>query len=376
MKLAYDYGKEDHIRALGALRARASRDSLLIRAFAKAAAGCAVYLSTATLLGALGRNDSLSYLSGVLVFLVLLMLDNPRLLPALRFERDLKAGRLPRCAVGRREMDVGDRLLVIRRGESEQALRYRHVSGMTSFPEGLLIYLADGTAEFLPARVIRAAGAEACIQEGIRLRVVQDKQPGADPAPLPEPGGEGGAQYRFDQAEYLKVNALHERHTRLPRLKEAKALVWALILLWIALGSACGLAGLIAGRPAPFAFMGALWALGLLSTALGAVILYRPARLINWVMKKKLALHQAPAYFFEQHSLWWDGRGLTHVNGDASLSLAWPCLSRALSDGERLLFYQHRTLVCFIPLAALEAPKRESLLAAVRAGIPLRTLKA
>lgn len=355
MKFAYQYKKDDYLKALSLLSANRQRDTFLLRIFWKFAVGCAVYLATAAMRGALSVNDSVSYLAGILAFLVLLLLDSPRLLPALTFNKDLASGKIPEGVIGWHEIDAADNLITFRNPSLEHRMRYSHLVGMTAFSDGALFYLQDGSVEYLPARsVADGNGFQSALQE-LRQHIISGKKSPGDALPLPpfETGDVNLAQYSVSREEYLQVNALHEKFTRIFRMRNPKTLLWALVVLWIGAGSAKGILEMFRGAQPPMGIVYGYFALGLLALLLGAIVLYRPVWLVNRVLSMRLRMNQFPAGFFDQRTLQWSRDWIMQTYGKAGLKLAWPYFTDIVSDGCFMLFYQHEKLVLFIPLASV-----------------------
>ncbi|HSK68689.1 MAG TPA: hypothetical protein VLA21_05455 [Candidatus Limnocylindria bacterium] len=360
------------LQARSLLSARRHRDTLLARVFLRLAGGCAVYLSTAVMRGTLDVNDPVAYLSGIAAFLLLMLPDHPRLLPALSFKADLQAGRIPRGAVGAHEAEFLPDRLAFRSGHVDHAMRYSNVAGLTAYKEGLLFLLGDGAAEFVPASALKQGG-DASAPEALRARVVEGRDAPAALQPMPPYEGEGAlaSEYTFTLEEYLRVNALHERRTRQARLLQPAQLILAAVLLWTGAGSLYGVISLARGTATPYGFMPALCYAGVAAAVLGLVMLYRPVRLVNWVMRKKLAPGMAPEGFFGPHTLQAHPDWAARSSGVSAMKVAWPYFTHAVTDGKFLLLYQHLTLVLFVPLERVGAQAAALLMGGARRHLPV-----
>ncbi|MHC1787463.1 MAG: YcxB family protein [Christensenellales bacterium] len=363
MKISYTYNKEDYLRGLSLLYINRQRDTRMLRLFWKVAVGCAVYLSTAALRGMLSENDIVSYLAGVAVFLLLMLVDHPRLLPALLFDRRLAQGKIPQGVLGSHEVEATGDAIAFRSPGVEHRMRYGNLIRVSVFDDAALFYQGDGAAEYLPAHAFGSASAFQEAVNGLRQLIQNGKQSDSATQPLPPAEAPHGqhAQVRVTQDQYLAVNALHEKHTARARLRRPRTLLWTGLVLWIGAGSLKGLAGLLQGAAAPMGIVYAYYAAGILTLCLGALLLWRPIRLVNWVLRKKLQMQQYPFGFFDRRALHWTGDWIALEYGVTGMKLAWSYFTHIVSDGRFYLFYQGETLVFFTPLKDDEGAALEGL---------------
>ncbi len=354
MKVSYQYGKSDYIRALTLLAGNRQRDTMLLRLFWKFAVGCAVYLSTAALRDMLLVNDTVSYLAGAAVFFILLLADNPRVLPALLFDRRLASGKIPKGVIGSHEMEAADDMITFTSSGVEHMMRYGNLTRFIVHDDAILFYQQEGAAEYVPARAFGQSHEFKAAIQTLRQTIINGKK--ADNASLPLPAvrsqGQTDAQYTVSQEQYLQVNALHEGYIRKRRLRNPGTLLKALLIIWIGAGSVKGFASLLQGAQTPMAIVYVYYVLGILTLILGSLVLMRPIWLVNWALKKKLQMKQYPAGFFDSRSIHWTGDWIAYEYGMTGMKLAWSYFTDVLSDGRYLLFYQHDTLVFFAPLMA------------------------
>ena len=354
MKVSYQYQKGDYIRALTLLAGNRQRDTLLLRIFWKVAVGCAVYLSTAALRDRLLVNDTISYLAGLVVFLILLLAESPRVLPVLLFDRDLASGKIPKGVIGSHEMEAANDMITFRSSSVEHRMRYENLTRFFVHDDAILFYQQDGAAEYVPARAFGQTHEYKAAVQTLRQTIINGKKADDASQPLPpcQAQGQKDAQYTVSQAQYLQVNALHERHIRKRRMSSPGILMKALIVLWIGSGSVKGLAALIQGAQTPMAIVYVYYALGIMTLLIGALALIRPIWLVNWALKKRLQMNQYPAGFFDSRSLHWTGDWVAYEYGVTGMKFAWSYFTDILSDGRYLLYYQNDRLVFFVPLTA------------------------
>lgn len=353
MKVSYQYQKGDYIRALTLIAGNRQRDTLLLRIFWKVAVGCAVYLSTAALRDKLLVNDIVSYLAGAAVLLLLLLADSPRILPALLFKRHLASGKIPGGVIGSHDMDAADDMITFRSSSVAHGMRYGNLTRFIVHDDAVLFYQQDGAVEYVPSRAFGQSHEFKAAIQTLRQIIIKGKK--ADDASLPLPPcqaqGQGDAHYTVSQEQYLQVNALHEGYIRKRRMRDPGTLMKAMLVLWIGAGSVKGFIALLQGAQTPMAIVYAYYVLGIVTLFLGALALIRPIWLVNWALKKKLQMDQYPAGFFSGRSLHWTGDWIAYEYGMTGMKLAWSYFTDILSDGRYLLFYQHDTLVFFVPLA-------------------------
>ncbi len=306
--------------------------------------------------GTLDANDPVAYLSGILAFLLLMLPDHPRLLPALFFSRDLRARRIPRGVIGEHEAEFLSDRLAFRSAHVDHAVRYSNVAGLTAYKEGLLFLLGDGAAEFIPASALKQGG-NVTGPEALRARVVEGRSStsAAQPVQPFEDEDAISSEYTFTPQDYLRVNALHETHNRRFRLMQPAQLILAAVLLWTGAGSLYGVISLARGTAMPYVFMPVLCYSGVAAAILGLVMLYRPVWLVNWVMARKLRQGMVPEGFFGPHTLQVHPDWVARCSGVSGMKVAWPYFTHAVTDGMFLLLYQHLTLVLFVPLERTDA---------------------
>ncbi|MEL7602657.1 MAG: YcxB family protein [Bacillota bacterium] len=361
MKVSYQYRKEDYLSALMLQAANSRKDAWLLQLAGKIAVGCAVYLSTATLRGTLSVNDNIAYAAALIVIMGLLLLGSPRILPSLLFNYHMASGRIPAGVIGSHEMEAGEDMLTFRCAGMEHRMRYSNLVRINANKEAVLFYQQNGAVEFVPTRAFGFTyeRGEALEQlEGI-INAGRESEQATTVIPSHESAGQKNAKYTISAQEYLAVNAAHVRYKRIAGLKDPKTLFWALILLWIGLGSVKGLVDRFRGVVPPMGIVTVYYVLGILALVLGALLLFQPVKLANWGLRQKLRMEQYPYGFFGPRKLHWTDQWVAFEYGLIGTKLAWSYFTNVESDDAFIYFYQNDNLALFVPKSGLGSHRKD-----------------
>ena len=355
----YTYSKEDYLNALELQTINSRKSTWMLRLFGILAAGCAVYISVSTLRGMFFTDDVVSYMASLATVAALLLRYDRRLIPRLLFEYRLKTGGVPQGLIGRHTVEVGEDVLTFSYADTEHKISYGNLVRVNYNDDTILFYTGTSAVEAVPIRAFGLADERARVFKAIEERVKLAKTSKNPQKALPyiEPYREDGlraVEYTVSPEGFFHCNNVHIRYLRRRGLKKPFALFWAVVIMTVALGSIQGIALRFQGITPQMWIVTVYYAAGLIVSLAGAVIMIRPAWLINFGFQQRMRMGQYPPGFFDTRRLQWSREWVAFQYGLMGAKFPWSAFTDILADEEYVYLYQDDNLVIFIPKAVLE----------------------
>lgn len=348
----YLQSQEDYLEAAMLQQANRYQKGGVYQLAFRACIACLVYLNLATLRQSFQRNDLFAYVPALAVFAALLVSFSPKLKGKLLSLLNQVLAR-PETSE-ERAFGLHEGYLAFHHEGSELRVGYDALARVSHNQRTVLFYLSNGVVESVPLRAICQGDWDYTqVLETIERRANKANKQDR-PTTLPA-WFEDTLPFvcRITPEAVLQSGRPSLRAQRRARWKEPMHWLSLLILLLCAVGGCYGLAHGSTIPPQLAPFLSVLYVLELPAAAIGLLVWYRPAAMVNLGLRQAIKANAYPRGYLGERIVEWNEDAVAFRYGAFGMRLQWANITRVCDDGQYLYFFEKDILSLFLPKAAL-----------------------